>query len=503
MKRIFKGTASVVLILIVVLGCVIPTFASMSKTDKFILTNYKQTGDGATDIVNIAMAQEGLTEDVLDYDDSWCAAFISDCAEIAEQSSAIPRNAGVNDLKEAVLKAGGDEIDELKNVKKGDLCFIDWYGDGEGTDFDHVEVVYQDAVGNEVYTIGGNTGKNVDSVYRHDPINSSWHLNNGIILCIVRPNYKNNENIKTGKCGENVTYTFDKSTGTLTISGTGEMWDFINEGTPDINPFIPWQHYKDKIKKVVVEDGITEIGEKSFYFCHNLEEIIIPSSVVNIDYEAFAYSGLKKAVIPNGVKTIEARAFFSCSLVKVTIPKSVTSIGTENFESIWCLNFIEVDSLNDFYSNDKHGVLFNKDKTELIAYPMGKKENNYIIPESVININSQSFNNSYDLINVKLSNNVKKIDEYAFCGSSITTITIPKSVTYIEKGAFAWCDNLTDVYYMGTEVEWQEIKIGSANEDLTDATIHYNYTEKEPTFFEKIISFFDQIISFFLGLFKI
>ncbi len=117
----------------------------------------------------------------------------------------------------------------------------------------------------------------------------------------------------SGTCGENVTWTFDDSAGTLTISGTGAMndYDYYNR---------PWENYEDNIKKVVINNSVTAIGENAFYDCDSLTSITIPDSVT----------------------TIGAFAFFDCiGLINITIPNSVTTIGI-------CA-FLNCDSLTDVY----------------------------------------------------------------------------------------------------------------------------------------------------------
>jgi len=111
--------------------------------------------------------------------------------------------------------------------------------------------------------------------------------------------------------------------------------------------------------------------------------------------------------------------------------------------------------MNEAYSSDECGVLFNKDKSALIVCP-GAYSGAYTVPDSVTSIGSHAFDNCYGL----------------------TSVTIPDSVTSIEDSAFYSCDSLTDVYYSGTEEKWSEISIGDYNEVLLDATFHFNEAEK-------------------------
>lgn len=183
-----KKVLSLLLIVLTLFTTIFIAEATQSKSGNFI-GGYTITGNGATDIVNIALKQEGRTGSQFGYTEQWCADFVSDCAKLAGQSSAVPFNGVTSTLKSAVITAGG--FDTTSSPKAGDLCFIDWYGDGK---IDHVEIVY-DVSGSKVYTIGGNSGHpSTDNlynryVYKHTPINSTYNINNGIKISVVRPNY--------------------------------------------------------------------------------------------------------------------------------------------------------------------------------------------------------------------------------------------------------------------------------------------------------------------------
>ena len=277
----------------------------------------------------------------------------------------------------------------------------------------------------------------------------------------------------SGTCGDNLTWTFDN--GTLTISGTGEMEDYYWEE----NHRAPWFKNRESIKNVVIEEGATNISTYAFYCCSNLINITISNSVTNIESDAFATcSSLTNITIPNSVMSIEEFAIIDCdNLESITISNSVTNIGDGLCYRCSNLKNIYVDKNNQYYSSE-NGILFNKDKSKLIKYPDGKINKQCIIPDNVTDIGEYAFAACSSLTNITIPNSVTCIDAYTFMRcSSLTSITIPNSVTSIEYGAFNECSSLTDVYYTGTKAEWEKIDIDNSyngNDDLLNATIHYS-----------------------------
>jgi hypothetical protein len=359
---------------------------------------------------------------------------------------------------------------------------------------------------------------------------------------------------ESGTCGDNVTWTLGDD-GTLTISGTGDMEDYTDSITP-------WYGNSSSIKSVVVENGVTNIGNCAFNGCESLTSVTIPDSVTSIGEGAFEnctsltsvtipdsvtsigdgafshcrtlekieidvnnnnYASIDGVLfdkekskliaypnshgttyeIPNSVASIENHAFYLCSnlesitipdsvtsigenvffncykLTSVTIPNSVTSIGDWAFSACTSLEKIEVDSKNNNYASSD-GVLFDKGKTTLIRYPEGKTNKKYEIPNSVTRIEHSAFENC----------------------ESLKRVAIPDSVTSIGESTFEWCDNLTDIYYAGSEDEWNSISIESDNDYLKNATIHYNADSKSSgwiwnTVTDFLISICQKIAGFF------
>lgn len=141
----------------------------------------------------------------------------------------------------------------------------------------------------------------------------------------VTNNTFNSDSIE-GTCGDNLTWNLTSS-GKLTISGTGAMLDYATSSST------PWYSFRDLIKSVVIEDGVTSIGKMAFAWCSSLTSITIPNSVVSIGSDAFnSCSNLTSVTIPDSVTTISSGAFIRCSKLKsIAIPDSVTSISNSVF----------------------------------------------------------------------------------------------------------------------------------------------------------------------------
>ena len=218
------------------------------------------------------------------------------------------------------------------------------------------------------------------------------------------------------------------------------------------------------LTKINIPNSVTNIGNSAFSECSSLTCINIPNSVTNIGDKTFSYcKSLANINIPNSVTNIGDKTFSYCkSLANINIPNSVTNIGNGAFSYCDLLTKIKIPSSvvnmngnpflewnGDLHNESKafiyeHQVLFNKDKTTLIAYR--SKEKNYIIPNSVTSIGDGAFSMCESLTNIKIPKSVTNIGYSAFLGcKSLSSINIPNSVTNIGYSAFSECRSLTNI----------------------------------------------------------
>ena len=315
---------------------------------------------------------------------------------------------------------------------------------------------------------------------------------------------------------------FNKDKTTLIAYRSKDTNYSISNGVTHIGDYA--FYYDESLTSINIPNGVTNIGSFAFDGCNSLTNINIPNNVTNIEDGAFlgcesltsinipnsvtnigdlAFSGcssLTNINIPNSVTNIGDKAFYNSeSLTKINIPNSVINIGNSAFSGCSSLTKIIIPSSvvnmdgNPFlgWDGDLHNeskafvyerqVLFNKDKTTLIAYR--SKKTSYIIPNSVTNIENYAFSGCKSLTSIEIPNSVSNIGNYAFSGcKSLTSIEIPNSVSNIGNYAFSGCKSLTSINIPNSVTNIEDSAF-SGCDSLTNINIPNSVTNVEDSAF--------------------
>ncbi len=267
------------------------------------------------------------------------------------------------------------------------------------------------------------------------------------------------------------------SDGVLTILNDDSMVDYSETSMPE------WYDYSYYITEIKIQNGVTYISNYAFFSCSEVQKVTIADSVKTIGVYAFgdclelknvnlgngvtnisesafeSCMSLASITIPTSVQVIDDWAFFCCfSLTTVNIPSSVRDFGTGVFAFCESMTSITVDSSNKYYSS-VDGVLFDKNKTVLIQYPLNKAGKTYTVPNTVEEIDCAAFAAAGNLESIVLQSGVFAIyaDAFAYM-PNLKTVTIPNTVIYIGIEAFAFMPNSITINYKGTQAQWNAIE---------------------------------------------
>ena len=222
-------------------------------------------------------------------------------------------------------------------------------------------------------------------------------------------------NGESGDCGDNLTWSL--ADGTLTISGSGAMWDF-----PE-STMAPWYELREEIRSVVLTDKLTHIGELAFYDCHRLTIVDLPDGVESIGEFAFAScEKLQMVDLGDGLLSIGESAFHGCwELLDVRFPATLQSIGNQAFYD--CSSITSV-----------------------------------VIPSSVTKLGNATFAYCTSLVRAEIQTEIKILPEWTFFGcSKLSTLILPSTITEMENAALRDCNNLHTVSYGGNSMTTEQL----------------------------------------------
>lgn len=244
----------------------------------------------------------------------------------------------------------------------------------------------------------------------------------------------------SGKCGDNVRWSISGTT--LTISGTGAMWDYTDS---------PW--YGRDITDAVVKSGVTSVGECAFADCWNLQRVSLPRSITTIQYGAFYYCHSLQAIsIPSTVERIGERAFQLCgALSSVSLPDSITTVEPYVFSNCWNLrtvtmpkNLKTIGSGAFSYCNALSSVSLPESVTDIAYFAFGwcGRLSSVKMPERLNSIGEAAFYNCYNLRSIDIPQGLTTLPISVFQNSGLRSVTIPEGITRIGRSAFLSCSAL-------------------------------------------------------------
>ncbi|MBQ6019678.1 MAG: leucine-rich repeat domain-containing protein [Clostridia bacterium] len=236
--------------------------------------------------------------------------------------------------------------------------------------------------------------------------------------------------VRSGNCGvegaeDSVVWRVDLR-GRLTISGNGEMADNLNYLLIFAyeSAFHTSVNFENAIRSVVVEEGVTRIGDNAFAGLFHVGTVSLPESLGEIGFRAFG--GLSR------VKTVR-------------LPARTESVGTEAFAGCYALREIAVDENNPSFTS-ADGVLMNRGKTELLAFPAGRTDKEYVVPDSVARIGDSAFCCCANLMRVEIPDTVTEIGKNAFDNCSrLENVRLPATLTELDDYTFVNCTALREI----------------------------------------------------------
>lgn len=252
------------------------------------------------------------------------------------------------------------------------------------------------------------------------------------------------ERVDGGYCGDGVTWVLNDEGG-LTIAGSGQIRDY-SETDP-----APWKG--TAVKDVVISEGVTAVGAYAFADCTEIASVQLPSTLT----------------------TLNERCFSGCiGLISVKLPHALMTVISGAFADCLQLRGFSMDGGGNNKYTVRDGVLMTTDGTGLVAYPAARPGVRYDVPDGVQNIYQYAFSGS-GLAIISLPTSMYRVDNYAFSNCTrLMYIGIPAEMDYMgEQGVFAGDDQLKEIYYTGTQEQWQRMTMPCFRLLPAGATVYY------------------------------
>ena len=298
---------------------------------------------------------------------------------------------------------------------------------------------------------------------------------------------------------------FYKCTGLTSMTlpnGVTEIGQYAFDGAsalesinfPDSLTKIGYSAFYDckSLRNITIPDSVTQIGNFAFYNCEALTSITIPGSVEAINYGTFKYcDNLKKATLLNGVKTISEGSFEGCNaLASVYLPKTLTTIEDYSFlnnqglQYVYFLGSPEERNFSIDYSKNKplqaaEWRYLEGSCGENASYRFDPETNTLFISGSGAMATYSTTGSPFycqDFIeHIVIEEGITRVGDFTFVGcTGVLDVIVPQSLTTVYRGAFRDCSQLSDVYYIGTQTQWESVAIQNPNDPLLNAAKHFD-----------------------------
>ena len=347
-----------------------------------------------------------------------------------------------------------------------------------------------------------------------------------------------------GICGNDLTWTLD-DLGTVTITGIGRMYDYKDKNSAGIGMLSPFNS-NENIKKIVIAPGVTSIGDYAFQWCRALtsvemgtvasigkgafandmllKEVNFGEGLNEIGQDAFKWCAISELRLPDSLKSIEAGAFYGCSnltelsvpdetelhhsgsssgifgycdsLKKVYIGRNGVDLSGKDFTHCTSLREVNVSAQNPALISED-GIVYSYNKATLIYYPAGRGEEACTVADGVTTIGSNAFNFCTELVSLKLSDSVRRIESDGISGcnaltdvdlnqvrslngaffscTALSKIVFPDTLRSLEGCVFYGCTGLCEIYFRGERPSISQ----NAFYDKITADVYYPKSDKE------------------------